>query len=120
VFEGGEAVGILCEMMASGGASPIELPRVVSCCDRHPGGGETVRLRDGRTGEGFGAPVSVGALHLLKLTPLADDVFEALARGAAHAVATGSQAFARFMETLQAVGLDVASPRRYRPKPERR
>ncbi len=182
VFEGGDALGILCEMMASGGASPIDLPRVVSCCDRHPGGGEAVRLRDGRTGEHFRAPVSVGALHLLKLTPLADDVFEArargprddttrepvadaahapgqpfdedavsalmawgaaetlretlgargddphaadaldaaLARGAAHAVATGSQAFARFMKTLQAAGLDVVSPRRYRPKPERR
>lgn len=176
VFEDGDAVGILCEMMASGGASPIELPRVVSCCERHPGGGEAVRLRDGRTGELFLAPVSVGALHLLKLTPLVDDVFEArargprddttrepvgdaahapgqpfdedavsalmawgaaetlretlgargddphaadaldaaLARGEAHAVATGAQAFARFMKTLQAAGLDVVSPRRTR------
>lgn len=170
----GETMGALCEMMAAGGAHPVDLPRVVSCCDRYAQEGEGVRLRDGRTGETFMAPVSVGPLHLLKLSPLVSDVFEARARGPrdastrepiadathapaqefdedavyalmawgasqtlretlgargddvhaaealdaalskgeAHAVASASQAFARFLRMLQAAAIDVGAPRR--------
>jgi DNA-directed RNA polymerase subunit beta len=71
------AVGVLCEM----GAACGEVRAAVSFAERFEGAGNPVTLRDGRTGETFMAPVSVGTLHLFKLSPLVDDVFEARARG---------------------------------------
>lgn len=80
VLEGG-AMGVVCEMRAGGGASPIDGSVTVSFADRFEGVDEPVTLRDGRTGETFAARVCVGPLHLFKLAPMADDVCEARARG---------------------------------------
>ncbi len=75
------AMGLVCELRAGGGASPIDGSLTVSFADRFGGDDEPVTLRDGRTGEPFAARVCVGPLHLFKLAPLVDEVFEARSRG---------------------------------------
>lgn len=80
VLEGG-AMGVVGEMRAGGGASPLDGAVTVSFSDRFEGVDEPVTLRDGRTGEAFAARVCVGPLHLFKLAPVVDDVCEARARG---------------------------------------
>ncbi len=47
---------------------------------RFPGDGK-VRLRDGRTGEYFDSPVTIGHMHYLKLHHLVDDKIHARSTG---------------------------------------
>ena len=43
-----------------------------------------VRLRDGRTGEEFDSPVTIGFMHYLKLHHLVDDKIHARSTGLTH------------------------------------
>jgi DNA-directed RNA polymerase subunit beta len=57
-------------------AAAMELMRLAGIS---PGG--KVRLRDGRTGEGFANPVTVGEIYMLKLSHLVDDKIHARSIG---------------------------------------
>ncbi len=57
-------------------AAALELMRLAGIS---PGG--KVRLRDGRTGEGFANPVTVGEIYMLKLSHLVDDKIHARSIG---------------------------------------
>ena len=61
------------------GASEAEIKRMLELADL-PTSGQTV-LHDGRTGEAFDRPVTVGYMHYLKLNHLVDDKMHARSTG---------------------------------------
>jgi len=61
------------------GADEAELRRMLSLADL-PASGQT-RLHDGRTGEMFDRPVTVGYMYMLKLNHLVDDKMHARSTG---------------------------------------
>src|SRR5690606_40375926 len=61
------------------GATEAEIKRMLELADL-PQSGQTI-LHDGRTGEPFERPVTVGYMHMLKLNHLVDDKMHARSTG---------------------------------------
>ncbi|MEG3790317.1 DNA-directed RNA polymerase subunit beta [Lysobacter sp. CCNWLW3] len=61
------------------GAAEVEIKRMLELADL-PSSGQTI-LHDGRTGEAFERPVTIGYMHMLKLNHLVDDKMHARSTG---------------------------------------
>jgi DNA-directed RNA polymerase subunit beta len=83
----GVALGTMYEMLSAASEEDIIRVRAFDRIDPatlrewSEGPGRGVRLRDGRTGERFASPALVGVLHVLKLSPCIEEVFQARADG---------------------------------------
>jgi DNA-directed RNA polymerase subunit beta len=93
----GVALGTMYEMLSAASEEDVIRVRAFDRVDPatlrewSEGPGRGVRLRDGRTGERFVYPALVGVLHVLKLSPCVEEVFQARADGPRDAV-TGQPA----------------------------